>query len=68
MAWYWALGKGGISRIAGVQFSQPLFGLALAAVVLGERPGPVTLVAGAAILGGAWMVGRASSSPVTLTA
>jgi drug/metabolite transporter (DMT)-like permease len=67
VAWYWALAKGGISRIAGVQFTQPLFGLALAAVVLGERPGPVTLVAGVAILAGAWLVGRAST-PVTLTA
>ena len=67
VAWYWALGAGGISRIAGVQFTQPLFGLLLAAVVLGERPGPVTLVAGAAILGGAWIVGR-EGKPVALTA
>jgi drug/metabolite transporter (DMT)-like permease len=67
VAWYWALAKGGISRIAGVQFTQPLFGLVLAAIVLGERPGPVTLVAGVAILSGAWLVGRAST-PDTLTA
>lgn len=60
IAWYWALAKGGISRVAGVQFTQPLFGLILAAVVLGERAGGMTLVAGAAILGGAWLVRRAS--------
>ncbi len=56
IAWYWALARGGISRIAGVQFTQPLFGLALAALVLGERPGAITLVAAAAILLGAWLV------------
>ncbi|MDO8963634.1 MAG: DMT family transporter [Coriobacteriia bacterium] len=61
IAWYWALAKGGISRIASVQFTQPLFGIALAAVVLNERPAPVTAVAGAGILLGAWLVLRAGS-------
>jgi len=61
IAWYWALGNGGISRIAPVQFTQPLFGVALAAVVLGERPAPVTAVAAVAVLFGAWMVLRAGS-------
>lgn len=61
IAWYWALAKGGISRIAGVQFTQPLFGLLLAAVVLGERLAPVTAAAGAAILAGAWLVQRAAA-------
>ena len=56
IAWYWALAKGGISRVAGVQFTQPLFGLALAALVLSERPGPITLAAAVAILAGAWLV------------
>jgi drug/metabolite transporter (DMT)-like permease len=59
IAWYWALAHGGISRIASIQFSQPLFGLALAALVLAERPAPMTAVAAAAILGGAWIVQRA---------
>lgn len=61
IAWYWALARGGISRIASIQFTQPLFGIALAAVVLGERPGLPTALAGAGILLGAWMVGRAGS-------
>jgi drug/metabolite transporter (DMT)-like permease len=61
VAWYWALAKGGISRIASIQFTQPLFGIALAAIVLGERPAPITAVAAAAILLGAWMVLRAGS-------
>lgn len=61
IAWYWALARGGISRIAGVQFTQPLFGLALAALVLRERPAPATVVAGVGILVGAWLVQRAAS-------
>jgi drug/metabolite transporter (DMT)-like permease len=61
IAWYWALAKGGISRIASIQFSQPLFGIALAAIVLGERPAPVTAVAAVGILVGAGLVLRAGS-------
>ena len=61
VAWYWALAHGGISRVAGIQFTQPLFGIALAAVVLGERPAPMTAVAGIAILAGAWLVLRAAA-------
>ena len=61
VAWYWALAKGGISRIASIQFTQPLFGIALAAIVLGERPAPITAVAAAVILLGAWMVLNAGS-------
>ena len=61
IAWYWALGRGGISRIAPIQFTQPLFGVALAAVVLGERPAPITAVAAVAVLAGAWLVLRAGS-------
>lgn len=56
IAWYWALAKGGISRIASIQFTQPLFGIALAALVLGERPAPMTAVAAAGVLLGAWLV------------
>lgn len=61
VAWYWALAHGGISRIAGIQFWQPIFGLALAAIVLGERPAPATAIAGIAILVGATLVQRAAS-------
>jgi drug/metabolite transporter (DMT)-like permease len=58
IAWYWALGRGGISRVASIQFTQPLFGVLLAMIVLGERPGPITLVAAAVILLGVWLVQR----------
>lgn len=61
VAWYWALGRGGISRVASVQFTQPLFGVALAAVVLHDRPAPITAVAAVGILAGAALVLRAGS-------
>lgn len=61
VAWYWALARGGISRIASIQFTQPLFGIALAALVLGERPAPITALAAVAILAGAALVLRAGS-------
>jgi drug/metabolite transporter (DMT)-like permease len=62
IVWYWALAKGGISRIASIQFTQPLFGIALAAAVLGERPAPVVALAGVGILTGAWLVLRAGAA------
>ena len=37
VGWYWALDRGGIQRIATLQFLQPLSGFALAAIVLGDR-------------------------------
>jgi drug/metabolite transporter (DMT)-like permease len=52
MGWYWALDRGGIQRIATLQFLQPLSGFALAAVVLGDSVtlpiviGSVLVVAG----------------------
>ena len=61
VAWYWALAKGGISRIASIQFTQPFFGVVLAAVVLGDRPAPITAVAAVGVLLGAGLVLRAGS-------
>jgi drug/metabolite transporter (DMT)-like permease len=55
VGWYWALAHGGITRIAPLQFLQPLSGLALAAIVLGERltwqlaAGATAVIAGVAI-------------------
>lgn len=37
IGWYWALNRGGIARIAPIQFLQPFSGLVLAALLLGER-------------------------------
>lgn len=63
IVWYRALAVGGISRIASVQFTQPLFGIALAWAVLGESPAPTTALAAVAILTGAAAVLRAGSAP-----
>jgi len=59
IGWYWALAKGGISRIASTQFTEPLFGVPLAVVLLGERPALMTLAGAAGVLFGAWLVFRA---------
>lgn len=45
--WYWALGNGGIARVAPLQFFQPLSGVILAILILGER---VTFSLGLALL------------------
>jgi drug/metabolite transporter (DMT)-like permease len=53
--WYWALNRGGIARIAPIQFLQPFSGLVLAAVLLGEQL-PLSLgLAAVAILVGVWI-------------
>ena len=52
VGWYWALARGGIARIAPLQFLQPLSGLVLAALVLGERLTWPLAVGAAAVIGG----------------
>jgi drug/metabolite transporter (DMT)-like permease len=52
VGWYWALARGGIARIATVQFVQPFSGVALAALVLGERITVPLGLAGVAVLAG----------------
>lgn len=49
VAWYWALGRGGVARIGVLQFLQPPLGVALAVLVLGE-PLTVPIVASAAAI------------------
>jgi drug/metabolite transporter (DMT)-like permease len=58
VGWYWALAKGGISRIATMQFFQPVSGLILAAILLGERMTLSLLAASALILAGVWIAQR----------
>ncbi len=58
MTWFYALTRGGISRMAVWQFALPIVGIGLAALVLGE-PVTVLLVASVAvILSGIAMVQR----------
>ena len=51
-AWYWALGRGGIGRTGLAQFVQPLVGLVLAVVLLGEALSGGMMLAAALILAG----------------
>jgi len=59
VGWYWALARGGIARVATIQFVQPLSGIALAALVLGERLTAPLGLAAAVVLAGVWIVLRA---------
>jgi drug/metabolite transporter (DMT)-like permease len=50
-AWYHGLAHGGIARMSQLQLAQPLLTLAWSAALLGERIGPLTLIAALAVLG-----------------
>ncbi|MBM3584078.1 MAG: DMT family transporter [Alphaproteobacteria bacterium] len=52
IGWYWALARGGIQRIAVMQFLQPVSGLVLAILLLGEQPSLTLAAAAALIIGG----------------
>jgi drug/metabolite transporter (DMT)-like permease len=58
VGWYWALAKGGIARIGTIQFFQPVSGLVLAALLLGERMTLPLLAASVVILAGVWIAQR----------
>ncbi len=58
VGWYWALAKGGIARIGTIQFFQPVSGLILAALLLGERMTLPLLAASVVILAGVWTAQR----------
>ncbi|MGH6930838.1 MAG: DMT family transporter [Dongiaceae bacterium] len=58
IGWYWALAVGGIARTATMQFFQPISGLILAAILLGERLTLPLLAASALILAGVWLAQR----------
>jgi drug/metabolite transporter (DMT)-like permease len=57
--WYWALGRGGIARVGLIQFLQPVSGIILAALLLGERISLSFLLASALVLSGVWLAIRA---------
>ena len=58
--WYWALGKGGIEKIGMFQFFQPVSGVVLAWLLLGEQLSVVFFVSSALILFGVWLALRAN--------
>ncbi|MDG2481340.1 MAG: DMT family transporter [Alphaproteobacteria bacterium] len=57
--WYFALGKGGIARMGLFQFFQPVSGVILAALLLGETIGWSFLGASGVIMLGVWFAVRA---------
>jgi len=57
--WYGALGRGGIARMGLFQFFQPISGVTLAALLLGEALTPGFLAASAVVLAGVWLALRA---------
>ena len=59
LGWYWALDRGGIARIATLQFLQPVSGFALAAIVLGENVTLPIAIGSALIVGGIVIAQRA---------
>jgi uncharacterized membrane protein len=52
VAWAFALARGGIARVAPLQFAQPMLAVAFAAAILGEAISPALLICGAVILFG----------------
>jgi drug/metabolite transporter (DMT)-like permease len=59
LGWYWALDRGGIARIATLQFLQPISGFVLAAVILGESVTVPIAIGSALIVGGIVIAQRA---------
>lgn len=57
--WYWALGTGGIARIGLLQFLQPVSGVILAGILLGEGLNIHFLLSSAIIMGGVILAFRA---------
>ena len=62
-AWYWALARDNIGRIGQVQYAQPVVGVALAALVLGETLTLPLILAGAVILAGVALLQSARAAP-----
>jgi drug/metabolite transporter (DMT)-like permease len=61
VAWFWALARGGIHRIAVLQFMQPVLGVLFAWVFLREHPTPMVLITGIFIIAGVVTAWRGSA-------
>ena len=64
-AWYWALARGGITRVSVLQFFQPVIALVFAGAILSERLTLPLLLAASTILVGVGIArsGRDSTAP-----
>jgi drug/metabolite transporter (DMT)-like permease len=60
VAWSFALARGGIARVASLQFAQPALAMFFAAALLGESIGVGLLVCGMAILAGVIIAWRST--------
>jgi drug/metabolite transporter (DMT)-like permease len=54
-AWFWALERGGVARIALLQFAQPIVSVVIAAAFFAEAVSTTVLLALALILGGVYL-------------
>lgn len=59
--WYWALGQGGIAQVGLLQFLQPVSGVFLAWVLLGEGLTGTLLLATTLVLLGVWIAAPRAS-------
>lgn len=57
--WFYALAGAGAAKVAPLQFLQPVIGVALAALLLGETILPTTIMAGMLVIAGVWLTRRA---------
>ena len=62
LAWFWALGHGGITRMSSWQLGQPVVTFVFAAIVLGEAITLPLLAAGAVVLAGTALAQRPATS------
>ncbi|MCA1724666.1 MAG: DMT family transporter [Thermomicrobia bacterium] len=68
LLWFWLLARGEASVASAYYFLTPIFGLGLAALLLGEPFGPRDLIGLAAVAVGIALIGRPAALPMTQAA
>ena len=63
IAWFFALARGGVQRIAPLMFLVPILAVVVAVLVLGDFPGVTTVVGGVVTIVGIVVARRSSSKP-----
>jgi drug/metabolite transporter (DMT)-like permease len=63
VAWFWALARGGVTRIAPLMFIQPVIAVLFAALFVSERLSLQLLAAASAIVAGVVIACRGASAP-----
>jgi len=59
--WFWAMARGGISKVGLIQFFQPISGILIAHVLLDEPLSLLLLASGALVIGGIAIANRAKA-------